>query len=145
MKNLKSEMKKNNNTVKTQTGFVIYETDDKAAKVNVRLEKETVWLTQAQLADLFLTSRPNITMHIKNILEEDELQEVSVCKDFLHTAADGKNYTVTFYSLDMILAVGFRIRSKRGVQFMRWANTAELEAKGRNDLIMMQTRLATLK
>jgi hypothetical protein len=114
-------MKKNNNTVKTQTGFVIYETDDKTAKVNVRLEEETVWLTQAQLADLFLTSRPNITMHIKNILEEGELQEVSVCKDFLHTAADGKNYNTKYYNLDMIISLGYRINSKVATKFRQWA------------------------
>ncbi|MDR3267864.1 MAG: hypothetical protein LBT83_02205 [Tannerella sp.] len=84
---------------KKHTDFVIYETDDKLAKVSVRLEEETVWLTQAQLADLFLTSRPNITRHIKNILEEGELQEISVCKDFLHTAADGKNYNTKNYAV----------------------------------------------
>lgn len=73
---------------KAHSDFVIYETDDKIAKISVRMEEETVWLTQAQLSELFLTSRPNITMHIKNIFEDAELQEISVCKDFLHTAAE---------------------------------------------------------
>jgi hypothetical protein len=92
---------------KEQTEFIIYETDNKVAKVSVRLEEETVWLTQAQLADLFMTSRPNITMHIKNILEEGELQVISVCKDFLHTAADGKKYNTKYYNLDMIISLGY--------------------------------------
>jgi len=101
--------------------FVIYETEDRITKVAVRLEDETVWLTQAHLAELFQTSRPNITMHIKNILEEGELQEVSVCKDFLHTAADGKNYNTKYYNLDMIISLGYRINSKVATKFRIWA------------------------
>jgi hypothetical protein len=79
-------------------------------------------MNQNQLAELFDTSIPNISMHIKNILIDGELQQNSVIKDYLTTASDGKNYTVTFYSLDMILAIGFRVRSKRGTQFRIWAN-----------------------
>jgi hypothetical protein len=114
-------MKKNEMAKLERSDFVIYETDDKVAKVSVRLEEETVWLTQAQLADLFLTSRPNITMHIKNILEEGELQEISVCKDFLHTAADGKNYNTKYYNLDMIISLGYRINSRVATKFRQWA------------------------
>jgi hypothetical protein len=72
--------------------IVIYQSDNGSPKIAVRLENQTVWLTQAQMAELFVTSRPNITMHIKNIFDEGELTEDSVCKDFLHTAADSKNY-----------------------------------------------------
>jgi len=79
-------------------------------------------LNQNQLADLFDTSVPNISMHISNILKDNELSPNSVIKNYLTTACDGKNYEVTFYSLDMILAIGFRVRSKRGVQFRQWAN-----------------------
>ena len=82
----------------------------------------SVWMNQNQLAELFDTSKQNISLHIINILEESELSENSVVKDYLTTAADGKNYNVTFYSLDMILAIGFRVRSKRGTQFRQWAN-----------------------
>jgi len=115
-------MKKNNELSKNKyANFVIYETADSAAKVSVRLDEETVWLTQAQLADLFITSRPNITMHIKNILEEEELREFSVCKDFLHTAADGKNYNTKYYNLDMIISLGYRINSKVATKFRQWA------------------------
>jgi hypothetical protein len=79
-------------------------------------------MNQNQLAELFDTSKPNISMHISNILKENELQLDSVVKNYLTTAADGKQYDVTFYSLDMILAIGFRVRSKRGTQFRIWAN-----------------------
>jgi hypothetical protein len=75
-----------------------------------------IWMNQNQLAELFVTSIPNVSMHISNILKEGELDKNSVIKNYLTTAADGKNYEVTFYSLDMILAIGFRVRSKRGTQ-----------------------------
>ena len=79
-------------------------------------------MNQNQLAELFDTSVPNISMHISNILKDNELDEKSVIKDYLTTATDGKNYSVIFYSLEMILAIGFRVRSKRGIQFRQWAN-----------------------
>jgi hypothetical protein len=101
--------------------FIIFKTEDDKISVDVRFESETVWLTQAHLAELFQTSRPNITMHIKNILEEVELQEVSVCKDFLHTASDGKNYNTKYYNLDMIISLGYRINSKIATKFRQWA------------------------
>jgi hypothetical protein len=80
-----------------------------------------IWLNQQQMADLFATSKPNVSMHIANILKEGELSRDSVVKDFLTTAADGKNYNVVFYSLEMIIAVGYRVRGVRGTQFRQWA------------------------
>ena len=100
---------------------IIYETADGIAKVSVRLEDETVWLTQLQLADLYGTSRPNVTMHIRNIFSAGELFETAVCKKFLQTAADGKNYEVLFYNLDMIISLGYRINSKVATRFRQWA------------------------
>jgi hypothetical protein len=81
-----------------------------------------IWMNQQQLAELFDTSVPNVSMHVSNILNENELDRNSVIKNYLTTAADGKKYEVTFYSLEMILAIGFRVRSKRGTQFRIWAN-----------------------
>ncbi len=102
--------------------IIIYKTGDGKASVALYARDGNVWLTQKQLAELFATSRPNITMHISNILKEKELDKNSVCKDFLLTAADGKNYSVAHYSLSMILAVGFRVSGVRGTQFRQWAN-----------------------
>jgi hypothetical protein len=81
-----------------------------------------VWMNQNQMAELFATSTQNVSLHIINILKEIELSESSVVKNYLITAADGKQYNVKFYSLDMILSIGFRVRSKRGTQFRIWAN-----------------------
>ena len=102
--------------------IIIYNTADGKASVDLYTKDGDVWLNQNQLAELFATSVPNVSMHISNILKEGELEEISVIKDYLTTASDGKDYNVTFYSLDMILAVGFRVRSKRGTQFRIWAN-----------------------
>lgn len=102
--------------------IIIYNTSDGKAAVSLFAKDGSVWMSQNQLAELFDTSVPNISMHISKILKEKELNENSVVKDYLTTAADGKNYNVTFYSLDMILAIGFRVRSKRGTQFRQWAN-----------------------
>ena len=103
--------------------IIIYNTADGKTSVRLLAKDGNVWLNQNLMAELFDTSVPNISMHISNILKDIELDEESVVKDYLTTAADGKNYKVTFYSLDMILAVGFRVKSKRGMQFRRWANT----------------------
>jgi len=102
--------------------IIIYNTQDGKASVSLLTKDGTVWMNQNQLAELFDTSVPNISIHISNILNENELKQDSVIKEYLSTAADGKNYTVTFYSLEMILAIGFRVRSKRGTQFRQWAN-----------------------
>ena len=105
--------------------IIIYKGADGAPSIDVRVENETVWLTQAQLAELFNTSRPNITMHIKNIFDEGELSEVSVCKDFLHTATDGKKYNTKSYNLDLIISLGYRVKSSIATRFRQWA-TARL-------------------
>jgi hypothetical protein len=112
--------------------IIIYNTDDGKTSVSLMTKDGNVWLNQAHLAELFDTSVPNISMHISNILNENELESNSVIKDYLTTASDGKTYSVSFYSLDMILAIGFRVRSKRGTQFRQWArrNLKEYMIKG---------------
>ncbi|MBK8807602.1 MAG: virulence RhuM family protein [Bacteroidales bacterium] len=102
--------------------IIIYNTVDGKASVSLYAKDGTIWMNQNQLSELFDTSKQNIGQHIANILEEHELEENSVVKNYFTTAADGKDYNVTFYSLDMILAIGFRVRSKRGTQFRIWAN-----------------------
>jgi hypothetical protein len=103
------------------SAILFYQTEDGGSRIEVRLEDNTVWLSQALLAELFQTSVPNISMHIRNILEEGELRRDSVVKNCLTTAADGKEYEVAFYNLDLILSIGYRVRSHRGTQFRRWA------------------------
>lgn len=102
--------------------IIIYNTVDGKTSVSLLAKNGTVWMNQMQIAELFATSIPNISMHITNIFKENELDKNSVVKDYLTTANDGKNYNVTHYSLEMILAIGFRVRSKRGTQFRQWAN-----------------------
>lgn len=105
-----------------QTNIIIYNTADGKAQVSLYANDGSVWMNQSQLATLFDTTKQNISLHIINTLKEGELTKESVVKDYLTTATDGKEYSVTFYSLDMILAIGFRVRSKRGTQFRIWAN-----------------------
>lgn len=105
-----------------EQNMIIYHTEDGKVKIALMAKDGQVWMKQSQLAELFATSIPNINTHIANILKEGELSEDSVIKYYLITAADGKEYNVKFYSLDMILAIGFRVRSKRGTQFRIWAN-----------------------
>lgn len=107
---------------KESNHIIIYNTDDGNAQVTLYAKDGNVWMNQNQLSELFDTSVPNISMHISNILNEKELTSNSVVKDYLTTASDDKKYNVTFYALDMILAIGFRVRSKRGTQFRKWAN-----------------------
>ena len=102
--------------------IILYQPNDKSTRLSVRIEDETVWLTQAQMAELFQTTRNNATLHISNIFKEKELEENSVCKDYLLTAKDGKNYKTKLYNLDVIVSVGYRVKSKRGTQFRIWAN-----------------------
>ena len=101
--------------------IVLYQPDD-SIRLEVKLEQDTVWLTQAQMTELFRTTRNNITMHIRNIFKEKELDEKSVCKDSLHTAADGKRYRTKIYNLDVIISVGYRVKSPIGTRFRQWAN-----------------------
>ena len=101
--------------------FLLYQTSDGQTRLEVRLENETVWLSQNQMAELFQTSIPNVSMHIRNVFAEGELQPGAVVKEFLTTAADGKNYKTSFYNLDVIISVGHRVKSHRGTQFRIWA------------------------
>lgn len=102
--------------------LIIYNTDDGKADVKLYSKDGVVWMNQQQMALLFDTSKQNISLHIANVLQDKELEENSVIKDYLTTAQDGKNYNVTYYALPMVLAVGFRVRSIRGTQFRIWAN-----------------------
>lgn len=110
-------MKKDNR----QSQIIIYKAEDGQTKIEVRFENETVWLTQNTLAELFQTTKQNISQHIKNIFEEGELQSNSVVKDFLTTAADGKKYTINYYNLDLIISVGYRVKSSIATAFRQWA------------------------
>lgn len=101
--------------------ILFYQSEDGRSRIEVRLDEGTVWLSQALIAELYQTTIPNINIHIRNILKDGELDEKAVIKQYLTTAADGKNYRTLYYNLDMILAVGYRVRSHRGTQFRRWA------------------------
>ena len=100
---------------------MLYQPDEEV-RIEVRLEEDTVWLTQAQMAELFQTSKQNVSLHTNNIFKEKELDRDAVVKDSLTTAADGKNYRVRYYNLDVIISVGYRVKSIRGTQFRQWAN-----------------------
>ena len=104
-----------------QNKVIIYTASDGQTKIDVKLEDETLWLTQAQMCELYQTSKSNISEHIKHIFEEGELQEDSVVRKFRTTAADGKSYLTTFYNLDMIIALGYRVRSIIATRFRQWA------------------------
>lgn len=103
--------------------LILYQTEDGLARVQLRAADGTVWLTQAEIADLFATSKQNVSLHLRNQFEDGELIHQSVVKETLITAADGKAYRTALYNLDAILAVGYRVRTDRGVQFRRWATT----------------------
>lgn len=101
--------------------LILYQTEDGATRIHVRFEGETVWLSQNQMADLFETTKQNISLHVRNLFAEGELQEDSVVKEYLTTAADGKAYRTSYYNLDVIISIGYRVRSFRGTQFRMWA------------------------
>ena len=101
--------------------IIIYQTDDGLTHIDVKMEDETVWLTQAQLVQLYQTSKSNVSEHIKHIFEEGELEENAVVRKFRTTAADRKNYNTTYYNLDMIISLGYRIKSSIATNFRRWA------------------------
>ena len=115
-----------------ENGIIIYNTEDGKARVTLMARDGQVWMNLGQIAELFATSTPNISMHVTNILNDKELDQNAVVKYYLTTAADGKQYRVKFFSLDMIIAIGFRVRSKRGTQFRIWAakNLKEYMIKG---------------
>jgi len=101
--------------------IIIYQTEDGNTQIDVRLENDTVWLNQAQMVELFQTSKQNISLHVINIFKDGELREDSVVKEYLTTAADGKKYRNKYYNLDVIISVGYRVKSHRGTQFRIWA------------------------
>ena len=101
--------------------IIIYQADQASSHIEVRIEGETVWLTQAQMVLLFDSTKQNISLHINNCFKEKELESISVVKDSLTTAKDGKNYKVKYYNLDVIISVGYRVKSKQGTQFRIWA------------------------
>ncbi len=105
----------------TESRILFYQSEDGTSRIEVRLEEGTVWLPQVLIAELYQTTKQNISLHIRNIFDEGELQPDSVVKEYLTTAADGKQYRTKFYNLDMILAIGYRVRSHRGTQFRVWA------------------------
>lgn len=107
---------------KDDANLILYQTRDGKAEIALYARDGSVWLTQQQMAELFATSKQNVGQHIANVFAEAELEENSVVKNFFTTASDGKRYDVRYYSLEMILAVGFRVRSVRGTQFRQWAN-----------------------
>ena len=101
--------------------ILIYQTEDGLTNITVKMQDDTVWLTQQQLVELYQSSKSNVSEHIKHIFEEGELDEESVVRKFRTTAADGKNYNTTYYNLDMIISLGYRIKSSIATQFRRWA------------------------
>jgi hypothetical protein len=105
----------------TSSELLFYSSDDGKSKIEVRLENETVWLSQTQMLELFQTTKQNVSLHIKNVFAEGELDENSVVKEYLTTAADGKKYRTKYYNLDVIISVGYRVKSHRGTQFRIWA------------------------
>src|SRR5699024_5673935 len=107
--------------MQNKTDILIYQTEDGNTKIDVRLENETVWMTQMAMSELYQSTKQNISLHIKNIFLEQELEEDAVVKYYLTTAKDGKKYKTKHYNLEMILAIGYRVRSHRGTQFRKWA------------------------
>ncbi len=109
---------------RTQSSIVLYQTEDGATRVQCRLDQDTLWLTQAQIAELFQTTPQNVTLHLKAIFEEGELTEAATCKDYLQVRQEGKrevSRSLRHYRLEAVLAVGYRVRSPRGTQFRQWA------------------------
>lgn len=104
-----------------KVNFLLYQTEDGKTRIEVRLENESVWLSQQVMADLFQTTKQNISLHLKNIFQTGELVENRVVKEYLTTASDGKKYMTKYYNLEAIIAVGYRVRSHRDTQFRKWA------------------------
>ena len=103
--------------------LILYQTPDGRTRLDLRVEDATVWLTQLEIAELFQTTKQNVSLHAKNIFEDGELNPKAIVKESLTTAADGKRYKTLLYNLDLIFAIGYRVRSPRGVQFRQWAST----------------------
>ena len=109
--------------------IIIYQGEDGHTHIDVKFTDKTVWLSQQQLCDLYQTSKANVSEHIKHIFEDEELEEESVVRKFRTTAKDGKSYNVTFYNLDMIISLGYRIRSKIATHFRRWATERKFQVR----------------
>jgi len=109
------------NNTEMNNEIVLYQSNELPERIEVRIEDETVWLTQLQMAALFMQTKQNISLHINNCFKENELQLNSVVKDYLTTANDGKKYKTKYYNLDVIISVGYRVKSKQGTQFRIWA------------------------
>ena len=107
--------------------IILYQTQDGESKIEVTLANETVWLSADQMAELFQRNKSTISRHIKNVFEEDELSQDSVVAFYATTASDGKIYQVAYYNLDMIISIGYRVKSYRGVQFRIWATQVLME------------------
>lgn len=123
--------------------LVLFKSADENIVLNVAIDKDTVWLTQAQMVTLFSTSKQNVSLHINNCFREGELEKNSVVKESLTTASDGKNYKTKQYNLDVIISVGYRVKSNRGVEFRRWA-TGVLKQFILNGVVENKQRLAQL-
>ena len=111
----------NQDTMKQKSHMIIYKTEDGLTKIETTFDEDTVWLSIDQMAELFQRDKSTISRHIKNIFTEGELQRDSVVANFATTASDGKTYQVDYYNLDVIISVGYRVKSKRGTQFRIWA------------------------
>lgn len=105
-----------------EKGEIVLYQPSESVRLEVRIQDETVWLTQQQMAELFLTTKQNVSLHINNIFREGELEMFSVVKESLTTAADGKKYKTKFYNLDVIISVGYKVKSPIGTRFRQWAN-----------------------
>lgn len=121
-KDNKSDNKSKSNELQAFSNFVVFKTAQGKVNIEVFFYKETIWLTQKKIAELFEKSRSTITEHLTHIFSDGELDENSVCRDFRHTAEDGKTYTSKFYNLQAIVAVGFKVNSHRAIEFRKWAN-----------------------
>ena len=128
------------NIESTKGEIVMYQPDE-TIRLEVRVESETVWLTQQQMAELFQTTKQNVSLHVNNIFKEDELTESSVVKESLTTAKDGKRYKTKMYNLDVIISVGYRVKSKRGTKFRQWANRVLKEYIIRGYVLNQQLRM----
>ncbi len=106
---------------KPNSEIILYQTEDGKTKIEVRLENDTVWLTQAQISELFQKAKSTVSEHLKNIFEESELDENSVVRNFRTTASDGKKYVTSYYNLDVIISIGYRVKSLQGTKFRIWA------------------------
>ncbi len=118
---MEEENKIENGSLTKFENFVIFQTEDGKVNIDVYFQNNTLWLTQKMIADLFEKGRTTITEHLKKIFADGELNENSVCRDFRHTAKDGKNYTSKYYNLKAVTAVGYRVNSHRAIEFRKWA------------------------